>query len=129
MNRREVKTAVVMKLNELGFRDVRKGDADAIIDAVLGSMGGAGRIAIERERQITEECHNAKDDEKWDDGQLPLAAICYAMTVARPHVADVITSWWPWPRPWWKPSQSPIRNLEKAGALIAADLDRQEKGL
>jgi hypothetical protein len=32
---------------------------------------------------------------------------------------------WPWEQPdWWKPSDNPIRNLEKAGALIAAEIDR-----
>lgn len=25
---------------------------------------------------------------------------------------------------WWKPSRDPIRDLEKAGALIAAEIDR-----
>ena len=25
---------------------------------------------------------------------------------------------------WWKPSADPVRNLEKAGALIAAEIDR-----
>jgi len=128
MNRREVKTAVVLKLNDLGFRDVRKGDSDAIIDAVLGSMGGAGRIAIERERQITEECHNAKDDARWYRGELVMASSCYAAETVDP-VGDKPPNLWPWAKQWWKPSQSPIRNLEKAGALIAADLDRQEKGL
>ena len=32
---------------------------------------------------------------------------------------------WPWEESWWKPSPlDPIRNLEKAGALIAAEIDR-----
>lgn len=33
---------------------------------------------------------------------------------------------WPWDEEWWKPSLDPIRNLEKAGALIAAEIDRLE---
>jgi hypothetical protein len=28
---------------------------------------------------------------------------------------------------WWKPSTDPIRNLERAGALIAAEIDRLER--
>lgn len=30
----------------------------------------------------------------------------------------------PWDAEWWKPSADPIRNLEKAGALLAAGIDR-----
>lgn len=31
---------------------------------------------------------------------------------------------WPFGQDWWKPSNDPIRNLVKAGALIAAEIDR-----
>lgn len=31
---------------------------------------------------------------------------------------------WPWESKWWKPSNDPIKNLVKAGALIAAEIDR-----
>ena len=31
---------------------------------------------------------------------------------------------WPWDESWWKPSNDSIRNLVKAGALIAAEIDR-----
>lgn len=34
---------------------------------------------------------------------------------------------WPWERKWWKPSNEPIKNLIKAGALIAAEIDRLQK--
>jgi hypothetical protein len=30
----------------------------------------------------------------------------------------------PWDYKWWKPSKDPIKNLVKAGALIAAEIDR-----
>lgn len=33
---------------------------------------------------------------------------------------------WPWSADWWKPSEDEFRNLEKAGALIAAEVDRLE---
>jgi len=35
---------------------------------------------------------------------------------------------WPWEWDQWKPSLDPIRNLEKAGALIAAEIDRLRRG-
>lgn len=31
---------------------------------------------------------------------------------------------WPWDAKWWKPSDDPIKNLVKSGALIAAEIDR-----
>lgn len=31
---------------------------------------------------------------------------------------------WPWATDWWKPSDDPITNLVRAGALIAAEIDR-----
>lgn len=31
---------------------------------------------------------------------------------------------WPWDPSWWKPSPDPVANLVKAGALIAAEIDR-----
>jgi hypothetical protein len=31
---------------------------------------------------------------------------------------------WPWDENDWKPADDPVRNLEKAGALIAAEIDR-----
>lgn len=31
---------------------------------------------------------------------------------------------WPFDAEWWKPSNDPVRNLVKAGALIAAEIDR-----
>jgi hypothetical protein len=36
---------------------------------------------------------------------------------------------WPkeWNVDWWKPSDDPIRNLVKAGALIAAEIDRLQR--
>ena len=30
---------------------------------------------------------------------------------------------------WWKPSIDPVRNLAKAGALIAAEIDRLQRQL
>lgn len=34
---------------------------------------------------------------------------------------------WPWEASSWRPSRSAVRNLEKAGALIAAEIDRMER--
>jgi hypothetical protein len=35
---------------------------------------------------------------------------------------------WPWDKGWWKPTpDNRIRELEKAGALIAAEIDRLQR--
>jgi hypothetical protein len=34
---------------------------------------------------------------------------------------------WPWDWRFWKPSVDPIRDLVKAGALIAAEIDRLQR--
>jgi hypothetical protein len=40
---------------------------------------------------------------------------------------DVLPTYWPWDKEWWKPSDDPTRNLVKAGALIAAEIDRLQR--
>ena len=98
-------------------------------------MTGIEIIAEERRRQIEEEGWTAEHDDTQNGfGELADAAACYAM-----HAADiacgpdcVLTSdpagCWPWEDcEWWKPSANPIRDLAKAGALIAAEIDRIQR--
>lgn len=87
---------------------------------------GASRIAQERARQVSEEGWSAEHDDAYTQSELIAAAACY-MAVSDPKIpldpVD-IPDVWPWDTKWWKPSEDPIRNLEKAGALIAAEIDR-----
>jgi hypothetical protein len=85
------------------------------------SMTGVERIAAERKRQIDEEGFTAENDDKWDNDGLVMAAVCYAITS---DAIGFISEHWPWSWEWWKRSASRIRELEKAGALIAAEIDR-----
>lgn len=99
-------------------------------------MEGILRIANERNRQRQVEGWTAEHDDKHKDGELAAAARAY-LWAAYAQVAfgadgDDIRSMpppndWPWSREWWKPSADPIRNLEKAGALVAAEIDRLER--
>ena len=88
-------------------------------------MNGAERIAAERKRQIEQEGWSLeRDRELYQADQLALAAISYAL----PDRIRVISYqgcplMWPWDSEWWKPGDR-IRELEKAGALIAAEIDR-----
>jgi len=90
---------------------------------------GAEMIADERRRQVDEEGHHATHDEKHAAGGnsgkpgLVQAAVCYAESaIGEPEAA--LRQKWPWDAKSWKP-KTPIRDLVRAGALIAAELDRR----
>lgn len=95
---------------------------------------GAEIIAEERAAHFTREGYTAAHDAAHDRGQLLAAAICYAEVplmrlsylpeAAEPMVIEMMATRWPWEEEWWKPSDSAVRNLAKAGALIAAEIDR-----
>lgn len=94
-------------------------------------LDGVGRIAVERSRQIQTEGYDPAHDDKHVHGEIADAAACYAMT-RRGRVEVGIEKLWRWGRQWWKPASSGnalppkprIRDLEKAGALCAAEIDR-----
>lgn len=92
-------------------------------------IGTPGAIAItkERLRQIEVEGRTLDHDAQYRDGSLTMAAMCYAewehYELPDGDDTDRIPVNWPWPDKWWKPT-SRRRNLEKAGALIAAELDQ-----
>lgn len=93
-------------------------------------MTGIELIAEERERQISKEGWTATHDDEYVNGELAEAAHCYAATSVYSakgwDVKRVIQYLsWPWDIDWWKPSPNPIRNLVKAGAFIAAEIDRR----
>jgi len=99
-------------------------------------MSGSQMIDNERTRQITSEGWTAQHDDEHDDAQLVEAARAYtwaALCVVkfRAFSLDIklLPNDWPkeWDKGWWKPSDDPIRNLTKAGALIAAEIDRLQR--
>lgn len=97
-------------------------------------MNGSELIQRERLRQITEE--------KWDDDHDDQHGACQMSQAAAAYIGHVmgqvngdcqaedrpaLPPEWPWEAKWWKPAQNPIRNLVKAGALIAAEIDRLQR--
>lgn len=100
-------------------------------------MTGVEQIAKERHRQIHEEGWTAyHDDVTHEDGDLVLAAICYASNgitqgeniMGEPLPLVFVDRVWPWDDQWWKPTPNDrIRELVKAGALIAAEIDRIQR--
>ena len=99
-------------------------------------MNGIERIAAERKRQVEDEGWNVTHDKEHNSGELAKAAACYAMgecpLVFRGYLNGIgfendprLHEIWPFKAEWWKPSpENRIRELEKAGALIAAEIDR-----
>lgn len=89
---------------------------------------GIELIAEERQRQIEVEGWSLMHDEGHGAGELAMAAMCYAMEpIWRP--AGIAPMGWPWvtgePNDGFKPSpDNRIKELCKAGALIAAEIDR-----
>lgn len=86
---------------------------------------GVARIAAERERQKAREGYSDAHDDTHGDFQMMRSAVAYALhaggfTNASDH--------WPFGLCEWKPSVGdPIRDLTKAGALIAAEIDRLQR--
>jgi hypothetical protein len=89
-------------------------------------MTGAERIAAERQRQVEREGWTPEHDDRHADEELARAAACYA--TPRLLGGSLPPQDWPWAVKWWKPTPDDrIRELEKAGALIAAEIDRLQR--
>lgn len=105
---------------------------------------GAELIAAERRRQIDAEGWTAEHDDRHVDGEMAWAAACYAApdTIYRSRQAGgEIAFRYPWPGqlvlnaergraewvPWRRGQGDRVRDLVRAGALIAAEIDRLER--
>ncbi len=87
-------------------------------------MNGIKLIADERARQVSVEGWTPEHDDRHNDFEMERAAVCYAESATCTSDQSEVPTLWPWGAEWWKPSDDPIRNLVKAGALIAAEIDR-----
>lgn len=89
---------------------------------------GITLIKEERQRQIKQEGWSAEHDDCHIYSELAEAAVCYAAPSGkifyRPISRGAPQSW-PWSKCYWRPTpQDRIRELVKAGALLAAEIDR-----
>lgn len=90
--------------------------------APLSMKTGIELIAQERARQVSQEEWTERHDDAHTEGELAEAACCYANPK---HSPGFLARWWPWDREFWKPApDNRVRELVKAGALIAAEIDR-----
>lgn len=93
-------------------------------------MTGVERISKERQRQIEEELWTPEHDNQHVHGEIARAAAIYALSEEQRLTLgdDVLSYLWPWDVQWYKPTPDDrIRELEKAGALIAAEIDRLQR--
>lgn len=87
-------------------------------------MTGIELIAAERKRQVKEEGFTAEHDSDHETVDLVAAAYCYTEeAMYGPRGNPRPRYGWPWDDKSWKPKDRK-RNLVRAGALIAAALDR-----
>lgn len=87
---------------------------------------GVDLIVNERLRQIAKEGYDAGHDDNplgHGQGQIAFAAMTYLMANRTTDNEFLRRFYWPWQRHEFKPD-TPVRNLVKAGALIAAEIDR-----
>jgi hypothetical protein len=96
-------------------------------------MTGAELIAQERRRQIEEEDYTPEHDDAHEEGEIALAAACYALPAeyrdpsALNGAPDDDPAFWPWIYGWSPTPGDRIRELVKAGALICAEIDRLQR--
>lgn len=101
-------------------------------------LTGVELISDERRRQVEVEGWSSERDVKvHKDGGLALASMCYIMdyyghldsTAFRSFCCEFARESWPWYFKYWKPTtpNNSIKPLVKAGALIAAEIDRLQR--
>ena len=96
---------------------------------------GVELITEERARQVDVEKWTIAHDATHLQHQLAFAAVAYALPAGYrgkkyENGKTNIPRDWPWERCWWKPDPcNRVHELTKAGALIAAEIDRLQKQL
>jgi hypothetical protein len=93
---------------------------------------GIGLIIAERRRQVAVEGYDSTHDDTHTAGDLAEAAATYALPAPfrfkysgqKMVPGTSIPGMWPWPDGWKPTPNDRIRELAKAGALIAAEIDR-----
>ena len=101
----------------------------------LKFTSGVNLINEERQRQIEVESYTLEHDLGYVDDELAYAAVCYAIPGDDRLYEGDIPELWPWDKKFWKPAKCEfshdenyiserVLELQKAGALIVAEIDR-----
>lgn len=88
-------------------------------------------VLAERKRQIEVEGWTPEHDDEHGEGELAMAAACYALVSTPRHATEhlhhkTFSRYWPWAPRWWKP-KNPRADLVRAGALILAEIERLDR--
>src|SRR6266851_8726769 len=97
----------------------------------MSNPTGAELIQAERVRQQQVEGWTPEHDDEHSSSEMIMAALCYANIAgfmgnghSAENAGNMVYPDWPWDMEHLKPSPDRVRNLVKAGALIAAEIDR-----
>jgi len=103
----------------------------------MNMKNGTELIRQERERQLAEKGYSSEHDDKHDIGELGLAAALYAMPyevtvdneplLNRGALSELHITLATGCNFYLKPEPNKLRRLVKAGALIAAEIDRLQR--
>lgn len=89
---------------------------------------GAELILEERQRHLDQEGWTAHHDDCHPSGLLAMAGASYTLDAIGEPVAY---EFWPFGEAWWKPTadggEGTVKQLVKAGALIAAEIDKLQR--
>ena len=125
--------SVTMSAADLAQLVNQRDELQAELDRLKAGLSPAVlSIIAERCRQVQMLGWTPAHDDEHDAGELAGAASAYAA-----HASDALHPFsqgdafrdgtvpdgWCWGTEWWKPGK-PMRNLEKAGALIVAEMER-----
>lgn len=101
-------------------------------------------VIAERRRQIMSEGWTPEHDDEHAQGEMALAAACYAAHTATwefighgldskgglfrayQSAQEFVGRMWPWAREWWKPKDE-RSNLVRAAALLLAEIERMDR--
>jgi len=109
-----------------------------------GLTHAAQDVLAERQRQVSAEGWTPEHDDEHKQGEMALAAACYAAHTATwefighgldskggpfrayQSAQEFVGRMWPWAREWWKPKDERT-NLVRAAALLLAEIERMDR--
>lgn len=119
--------------HQLLFKNINNNMTKEEIAIYLANNSGTTLIEEERKRQISEEGYDWRHDDEVRQHELSYAASAYLVGVNSFYVTNkVIPPFWPWPSIAYKPAKDQsiderIKILTKAGALVAAEIDKYQR--
>lgn len=91
---------------------------------------GVSKIAVARNRQVHVHGYDDPHDDEHKTGELIRAGVAYAQVGLAQVIGasfEITSRLWPFEDETFRPDADPIQNLAKAGAFIAAEIDRLKR--